>query len=113
MSKKTIEKTTPPKRARRAIGKLHQLVHYLEFYMGNNKSFRDHIVKELASDIEEVLHELSIEKNIDHIKLATKLRTIWAKEQETQIEELVEERLEEAVDQRIDDIKEMNKSKLG
>ena len=54
--------------------------------------------------IEDVLHDLSIEKNIDHIKLATKLRTIWVKEQEKQIIELVEERLEEEIEARIDDI---------
>ena len=99
----------PPKRARKAIAKLHKLVEYLEYYMGNNKTFREYIVGELASDIEDVLHELSIEKNIDHIKLATKLRTIWAKEQEAHIEELVEERLDEAVEQRIDDLKELTK----
>lgn len=103
----------PPKRAKRAIGKLHTLVDYLEYYMGrDSKQFRDHVVRELASDIEDVLHELSIEKNIDHIKLATKLRTIWSKEQEAQIEEIIEERLDEAVEQRIEDIKEMSKGDL-
>lgn len=71
----------PPKRARRAITKLHTLVDYLEYYMGNNPKFRNEIVKELAQDIEEVLHELSIEKHIDHIRLATKLKTRWKQEQ--------------------------------
>lgn len=103
----------PPKRARRAIGKLHKLIDYLEYYMGrDSREFRDQVVKELASDIEDVLHELSIEKNIDHIKLATKLRTIWSKEQEAKIEEIVEERLDEAVEQRIEDIKELSKGDL-
>lgn len=95
----------PPKRAKKAIAKLHTLVEYLEYYMGNTPKFRDHIIKELASDIEDILHELSIEKNIDHIKLATKLRTIWAEEHEAAIEKEVEDRLEEAVEQRIEDIK--------
>ena len=100
---------TPPKKARKAIEKLHELVECLEYYIGrDNKYFRDHIIKELASPIEDVLHDLSIEKNIDHIKLATKLRTIWQKEQDKQIEELVEERLEEEVEKRIDDILEMD-----
>ena len=103
----------PPKRAKKAIIKLHTLVDYLEYYMGkDSKQFREHIIKELASPIEEVLHELSIEKNLDHIKLATKLRTIWAKEQEDKIDEIVEERLDEAVEQRLDDIKEMSKGDL-
>ena len=101
---------TPPKKARKAIEKLHELVECLEYYIGrDNKYFRDHIIKELASPIEDVLHDLSIEKNIDHIKLATKLRTIWVKEQEDKIEEMVEERLEQEVEKRIDDILEMER----
>lgn len=112
MGKKEKE-PQPPRRARLAITKLHTLVEYLQFYMGGNqKVFRDHVIGELASEIEDVLHELSVEKNIDHIKLATKLKTIWAKEQQAVIEEKVEERLEEAVEQRIDDIKEMSKGEL-
>lgn len=108
MSKKNAE-TTPPKKARKAIEKLHKLVEIMEYQYGReSKFFRDFIIKELASPIEEVLHDLSIEKNIDHIKLATKLRTIWMKEQEKHIEELVEERLEEEVEKRIDDILEMD-----
>lgn len=113
MANKGEHTDKPPKRARKAITKLHTLVDYLEYYMGRDtKTFRDHVVKELASEIEEVLHELSIEKNIDHIKLATKLRTIWAKEQEAHIEEIVEERLDEEVEKRLDDIKEMSKGDL-
>lgn len=109
----TDKQKKPPKRARKAIAKLHTLVDYLEFYMGrDNKVFRDHVVRELASEIEEVLHHLSIEKNIDHIKLATKLRTIWSKEQEEHIEEIIEERLDDAVEERIDDIKKMSKGDL-
>lgn len=110
MSKK---EPIPPKRARRAITKLHILVDYLEYYMGrDSREFRDQVVKELASDIEDVLHELSIEKNIDHIKLATKLRTIWSKEQEAKIEEMIEDRVDELVEQRIEDIKELSKGDL-
>lgn len=92
----------PPKRARKAITKLHKLVNYLEFYMGgNSKVFREQVIKELAQDIEETLHELSIEKNIDHIRLATKLKTIWNKRLDTAIEG----RIEKEVESRIDEIK--------
>lgn len=102
-----------PKRARKAIAKLHTLVEYLEYYIGkNNKFFRDVIIKELASSIEDALHELSVEKNIDHIKLAAKLKTVWKKEQQSLIEQEIEERLEEAVEQRLDDIKEISKGDL-
>ncbi len=103
MSKKdkNIE-VQPPKRARRAIKKLHTLVEFLEYYTGGRKNtfFRETIVKELAQDIEEVLHELSIESKIDHIRLATKLKTIWKKE----VENTIDERVEEEVENRIGNI---------
>ena len=112
MTKKEKE-VLPPKRARKAIAKVHILVEYLEFSVGRNKKFfRDHVIKELASEIEDTLHELSIEKNIDHIKLATKLKTRWSKEKDKEIEQEVEERLEDAVEQRIDDLKEISKGDL-
>ncbi len=98
MSKKNKSKPEiePPKRAKRAIKKLHTLVEYLEFYCGQNTDFfRKVVVKELAQDIEEVLHELSIDKNIDHIRLATKLKTIWKKQLDTTIENEVEKRVDE------------------
>lgn len=102
MSKEKDKK--PPKKARKAISKLHKLIEYMEFYTGNTEEFRKEIVKELASPIEEALHDLSVEKNIDHIKLATKLKTIWKKEKEEEVEREVEKRL--------DDIKEASKGDL-
>lgn len=107
MSNKDSE-PTPPKRARKAIKKLHTLVDYLEYFCGNNKFFKDVIVKELAIEIEDVLHELSIDKSIDHIRLATKLKTIWNR----QLDDLIEERVEEEVEKRLDDmIEEMKKDR--
>ena len=98
----------PPKRARRAIKKLHKLVDLLEYFCGaDSRFFRDTVVKDLAADIEDVLHELSIEKNIDHIRLATKLKTIWNRQQEGKIQEIVEERVEEEIEQRLDDMMEI------
>lgn len=103
MSNKNSPENQPPKRARRAIRKLHQLVDYLEFYTGSDsKFFRETIVKDLASDIEDVLHELSIDKNIDHIRLASKLKTIWNR----QLDDKVERMVEEEVEQRVEDIME-------
>lgn len=94
-----------PRRARKAIKKLHKLVDYLEFYMGKDSDgFRNHVVKDLAGGIEDVLHQLSIEKNIDHIRLATKLKTIWKKEQNKKIDGIVEKIIEAEVEQRLDDI---------
>ena len=104
MSNKTV-KTEPPKRARRAIKKLHKLVEFLEFYCGNGKFFRETIIKELATDIEDVLHELSIEKNIDHIRLATKLKTIWSRQMDNAIEERIEEEVENRLGGLIEEIK--------
>lgn len=103
-------KKKPTKKAKKAISKLHTLVDYLEFYMGSNHEvFRDKVVKELASYVEETLHHLSVEQSIDHIKLATKLKTTWKKQQEEEIQKEVEDRLEEAIEQRIDDLKQMSK----
>lgn len=109
MAKDRKEDAVPPKRARKAIKKLHQLVDYLEFFCGRNDFFRNVIVKELAADIEDVLHELSIDKNIDHIRLATKLKTIWNR----QLDATVEERVEEEVEYRLDGLLEEMKKKNG
>ena len=113
MSKKDKSKpeVEPPKRARKAIKKLHKLVDLLEYFCGReSKFFRDTVVKDLAGDIEEVLHDLGIEKNIDHIRLATKLKTIWKKQQDKAIDDIIEERVETEVEQRLDDIfEEMDK----
>ena len=96
----------PPKRARRAIKNLHTLVDHLEYFCGSNSQFfRQTIVKELAQDIEEVLHELSIEKNVDHIRLATKLKTIWNK----QLDETIENRVEEELGHRLSENKDESK----
>ena len=110
MSSKTVE-NQPPKRARKAITKLHQLVDYLEYYCGGKSDFfRNIIINDLASYIEETLYDLSIEKNIDHIRLTTKIKAIWKKQEEDRIEERVEERLEEEVEQRLGDmLEEINK----
>jgi hypothetical protein len=78
----------------------------MEYFCGRNDFFRQTIVKELAQDIEEVLHDLSIEKNIDHIRLATKLKTIWTR----QLDNKIEERVEEEVERRVEDfIEEMER----
>ena len=99
MKKKEQE---PPKKARNAIKKLHTLVEYLEYYCGNNTNFfRETIVKDLAQKIEEALHDLSIERNIDHIRLATKLKTIWVR----QIDKTIEQRVEKEVEARVNEIK--------
>lgn len=93
---KTKIEVEPPKRARRAIKKLHKLVDLLEYYCGRDSEFfRDTVVKDLAAGIEDVLHELSIEKNIDHIRLATKLKGVWKREQDQIIEAEVEQRLDD------------------
>jgi uncharacterized protein YaaR (DUF327 family) len=108
---KSKPEVEPPKRAKRAIKKLHKLVDFLEFYCGNSEFFKKTVVKELASDIEEVLHELSIEKNIDHIRLATKLKTIWNRQLDTTIENRVEEEVEHRVSDLIEEIDKNGKEK--
>ena len=64
-----------PKRVKRAIKKLHNMIDLLDFYMGHRIEFRE-IIKD-ASEIENLLHELALDKKIDHIRLAQKLKYIW------------------------------------
>lgn len=73
---------TPPKRGRKVIHALHELVDLLEFYMDrDSRQFKDYVMRERAQVIEEYIHEISIDKNIDHIRFATKLKAQFKKEQ--------------------------------
>lgn len=65
-----------PKRAKKAINKLHNIVDtYLAFaYPEMPKELRDDLVF-----IEETLADLSIEQKVHDIRLATKLKKIWEK----------------------------------
>lgn len=66
-----------PRRVKRAIKKLHHMIDIIDYYMGHTGSqeFKE-LVKD-AAEIENLLHELAIDKKIDHIRLAQKLKHIW------------------------------------
>ena len=77
----------PPKRGRKMIKALHELVELLEYYMNSDtKQYKEYVLKERAIPIEDYVHEISIDKNIDHIRFAKKLKALErakiAKEQE-------------------------------
>ncbi len=72
------EPVKEPRQARIAINKLHGIFDVLDYYLHGAKS--DPKVKTFYEDmifIEDVLHDLAIEKKIDHIRLATKLKKTW------------------------------------
>ena len=72
-----------PRQARKAIKKLHDVFDILDYYLHERKN--DVRVKAIYEDmvfIEDVLHDLAIEKKIDHIRLATKLKKMWEKQEE-------------------------------
>jgi hypothetical protein len=80
--KKGDKENTPPRRGRKMIQALHELVDLLEYYMDSeNRQFRDYVIKERAQPIEDYIHEISIDKNIDHIRFAQKLKASWKREQ--------------------------------
>lgn len=59
------------------IKALHELVELLEYYMNSDtKQFKEYVLKERAMPIEEYIHEISIDKNIDHIRFAKKLKAL-------------------------------------
>jgi len=70
----------PPRTAKHAITELHKLTEYLKYYMGT-KNFRKEVA-ESAVYIEDTLYELAVDKKIDHIRLAKKLKNIWGRKKE-------------------------------
>jgi hypothetical protein len=74
---KKDKESYPPKRGRKMIQLLHELVDMLEYYMDrDSKGFKEHVLRERAIPIEDYIHEISIDKNIDHIRFAKKLKAM-------------------------------------
>lgn len=93
-----------PKKARKAIEELHELVNQLKFFYGNGGRFREDVLDK-AIYIEDVLHELSIDKKIDHAKFISKFKHLFAKENKELKEELNE--LKQVVKDRGEKIQEL------
>lgn len=99
-----MKKTKKPKKAIKAIEELHELVNQLRFfYQGSNRFRKD--VLDKAIYIEDVLHELSIDKKIDHARFITKFKNLFQKENIELKEELNE--LKQVVKDRGEKIQEL------
>jgi len=73
-------KPTAPKKASRAIKKLHYLVDHLAYFYGNNIKFKD--VLDLAQSIENTLHSLAVDKKINHAKINEKYKSWYERKLE-------------------------------
>ena len=58
-----------PKKAKKAIEYYHEIISYLEYYMDIPKNVAEKIIY-----VEDTLRDLSIEKKIDHRRLAIRLK---------------------------------------
>lgn len=66
-----------PKRVQKAIQTLDKMVEYLHYYMGDCPEFKQLVEVEL-NGVEDLLKELSVDQKVQNIKLAKKLKAIWA-----------------------------------
>lgn len=65
-----------PKRNKKYHNDIQEVIDVLKFYMGKDKS-RDLVEK--LREVEDKLTELSIEKKVDHIRLAKRLKYFFKK----------------------------------
>lgn len=62
-----------PKRVKKAIKTLDNLVSYLRYYMGDTLFYKS-FVKDDINDLKNLIHKLSIDQHIQNIKLAKKIK---------------------------------------
>ena len=70
-----------PKRVQKALESLEKMVKYLHFYMGDCPEFK-HIVRVELLNIETIVKELAVDQKVQNIRLAKKLKALWAKTEE-------------------------------
>lgn len=102
------KKVKEPKKAKKAIEHLHNLVEQLRFFCQNPERFRKDVLSE-AIYIEEALHELAIDKKIDHARFITKFKHLIDKENKELKEEVNE--LKQELKDRGKKIEELIKEK--
>ena len=73
------------KRVQKAINTLDQMLEWLHYYMGDCTTFRQFVRKDIA-DLEDLLRELALDQKVQNIRLAKKLKAIWAAQQESEDE---------------------------
>jgi hypothetical protein len=100
-----------PKKIRKAIENLHELVNVLEFfYSGDKERFKKEILKN-AIYIEDTLRQYGTDKKIDHARFISKFKALFAKENEELKEEVKE--LKEELSERGELIQELVKEIKG
>lgn len=95
-----------PKKARKGIAHLHGLVEQLRFFYQDSERFKKEVLTS-AIYIEDVLHELSIDKKLDHARFITKFKNLFQKENEELKGEVSE--LKQELKERGEKIKELIK----
>ena len=94
------KKSKPTRKTSIAIEKLHNMVQHMEYYYQGTPVWREFLND--ASYIEEHLLELSLDKKVDHAKLAKKFKSLFFKENKELKEENKE--LKEQVEELKNDI---------
>jgi len=87
------KKVKEPKKARKAIEELHNLVDLLGFFYQERKEFKKDVL-EKAIYVEDTLRQYGIDKKVDHARFASKFRHLFGKENKELKEELRELREE-------------------
>ena len=84
--------TKVPKKAKKGIVHLHDLIEQLRFFYQDSGRFKNEVLTK-AIYIEDVLYELSLDKKINHVKFINKFKHLMGKENEelkTEVNELKE-----------------------
>ena len=76
-----------PKRAKECQETIETMVEWLHYYMGDRKEFKQ-FVKNNITQLEEYLHEISLDHKTHNIRFASKLKGIWKKELEEKEKEI-------------------------
>lgn len=83
------KKVKQPKKAKKAIEELHDLVDQLRYFYQDGSRFKKEVLPK-AIYIEDILHTLSIDKKVDHARFVTKFKHLFGKENEELKEEVKE-----------------------
>ena len=99
------------KTASQAIEELHNLVEQLRFFYQNGENFRQEVLKR-AIYVEDTLHELAIDKKINHAKMKDIYKYLFDKENEQLKEEVKELKEElkargEKIGELVEEVKEL------
>lgn len=90
-------KVKQPKKAKKAVEELHDLVDQLRYFYQDNQKFKKEVLKK-AIYVEDVLHTLSVDKKIEHARFVNKFKSLFGKENKELKEE--NKKLKQEVEKR-------------